>query len=190
MSNLGNRATMSRNLKYYMGLNNKTRQDVCSDLGFAYSTFCEWANGRKYPRIDKIEMLAEYFGIEKSDLIEDKKHTDIGSFITELRQAKNKTLLEMASELNIPVDDLSAYETGAKSVPDQVMILIAKYFNINVMQLQSGDRGLIAFVTENEDIVKRYRRWQDAIGYQVNFTNEEIDKLISYAKFLLSQREK
>lgn len=73
MSDLGNKEIFSKNLKYYMELNNKTRIDVCRDLDFPYTTFAEWYNGNIYPRIDKIELLARYFGIEKSDLIENKE---------------------------------------------------------------------------------------------------------------------
>lgn len=73
MSDLGNKEIFSKNLKYYMTINNKNRNDICDILGFKYSTFSDWYNGNKYPRIDKIEMLANYFRIEKSDLIEDKE---------------------------------------------------------------------------------------------------------------------
>lgn len=69
MSDLGNKAIMAENIKYYMDLNNKSRNDMCEALGFKYSTFTDWVNGKKYPRIDKIEMIANYFGIEKSDLV-------------------------------------------------------------------------------------------------------------------------
>lgn len=72
MSDLGNEKIFSKNLKYYMELNNKTRYDVCKALNFPYTTFSDWYNAKIYPRIDKIEMLANYFGIKKSDLIEDK----------------------------------------------------------------------------------------------------------------------
>lgn len=72
MSNLGNKEVFARNLERYMKAAGKSRNDVCQALGFKYSTFSEWANGRKYPRIDNIERLAYYFGILKSDLIEDK----------------------------------------------------------------------------------------------------------------------
>lgn len=61
------------NLQRYMDINGKKRRDVCEALGLNYSTFTDWIKGKKFPRIDKIEMLADYFGIEKSDLIEDKK---------------------------------------------------------------------------------------------------------------------
>lgn len=72
MSDLGNKEIFSKNLKYYMDLNFKDRNTVCKDLNIPYTTFAEWYNGNIYPRIDKIEMLADYFGILKSDLIEDK----------------------------------------------------------------------------------------------------------------------
>ena len=72
MSDLGNKAIMAENIKYYMEKNNKTRNDVCDDLGIKYTTFSDWVNAKKYPRIDKIEILANYFGIEKSDLVEEK----------------------------------------------------------------------------------------------------------------------
>ncbi|MDL2257552.1 helix-turn-helix domain-containing protein [Eubacteriales bacterium OttesenSCG-928-K08] len=80
MSGLGNKEIFSRNLKYYMALNHKERSEVCDILGVAYTTFSDWENGKTYPRIDKIEMLANYFGIMKSDLIEDK--TDLRDILT------------------------------------------------------------------------------------------------------------
>lgn len=72
MSDLGNKEIFSKNLKYYMTINNKNRNDVCRDLDIPYTTFAEWYNANIYPRIDKIEMLANYFDIKKSDLVEDK----------------------------------------------------------------------------------------------------------------------
>ena len=76
MSDLGNKEIFAKNLKYYMQLNNKDRNDICHDLKFPYTTFAEWYNGKIYPRIDKIEMLANYFNIKKSDLIERKDSED------------------------------------------------------------------------------------------------------------------
>ena len=73
MSDLGNKEIFSRNLKKYMDLNSKDRNDMCKELKLPYTTFTDWYNGTVYPRIDKIEMLANYFNINKSDLIEDKK---------------------------------------------------------------------------------------------------------------------
>lgn len=63
----------SRNLKKYMELNNKTQSDIINDLGLSSSTVSNWCTGQKLPRMNKIEMLANYFGINKSDLIENNE---------------------------------------------------------------------------------------------------------------------
>ena len=73
MSNIGNKEIFSRNLLYYLEKKGKTQREVADAINVSTSAFNEWATGRKYPRIDKIEKLANYFGIQKSDLIEDKK---------------------------------------------------------------------------------------------------------------------
>lgn len=72
MSGLGNKEIIAKNIQYYMDLHGKTRRDMCEALGVKYTTFTDWVKGNVYPRIDKIELMANYFGIEKSDLIEDK----------------------------------------------------------------------------------------------------------------------
>ena len=72
MGALGNKAIFSKNLKYYIEQSGKDRRELADIWGFPYSTVTEWINGRKYPRIDRIEIMADYFGILKSDLIEEK----------------------------------------------------------------------------------------------------------------------
>nr|DAR57263.1 MAG TPA: Repressor protein CI [Caudoviricetes sp.] len=69
---LGNKEIFAKNLKYYLEKKQVTQKDVCKILNFKETTFSEWVRAKSYPRIDKIEMLANYFNIEKSDLIEDK----------------------------------------------------------------------------------------------------------------------
>ena len=76
MSVLGNKEIFAKNLKYYMTINNKNRNDICRDLDIPYTTFAEWYNGNIYPRIDKIQILANYFDIKKSDLVENKEKVD------------------------------------------------------------------------------------------------------------------
>lgn len=70
MSNLGNKEIMAKNIQHYMDINGKSRQEMCQALGVKYTTFTDWVKGNVYPRIDKIELMANYFGIEKSDLVE------------------------------------------------------------------------------------------------------------------------
>lgn len=71
MNNLGNKEIMAKNIQYYLDLKGKDRNEMCRDLGFKYTTVSNWLQGVKYPRIDKIEMMARYFGVTKADLVED-----------------------------------------------------------------------------------------------------------------------
>ena len=95
MSNLGNKITMSNNLKKYLKINNISRNQLSESLGISYSTISDWINGKAYPRIDKIEMMANYFGIEKSDLVEDKstktENQDISTMVDDLMNNLNST---------------------------------------------------------------------------------------------------
>lgn len=72
---MNNNTILAKNLSYYMAEKGIDRNQLCYDLGFKYSTVSEWLSAKKYPRMDKIEMLSAYFGVLKSDLIEDKCHT-------------------------------------------------------------------------------------------------------------------
>lgn len=71
-NDLGNKDIFSKNLKMYMEDKDISRTQLAEILDTPYSTLSDWVNGKKYPRIDKIELLANYFGIDKSDLIEEK----------------------------------------------------------------------------------------------------------------------
>lgn len=71
----------SQNLRYYMSLNNKEQIDLINDLGFNKSAVSTWCNGTRLPRMDKVNMLAEYFNINRSDLIEEKTPSASGSSV-------------------------------------------------------------------------------------------------------------
>lgn len=83
MSELGNKEVMAKNLKFYLNSCGKTQKEMAEIINVPPSTFNNWMRGLKYPRIDKIELLANYFGISKSDLIEDKKAPSTEITLTE-----------------------------------------------------------------------------------------------------------
>lgn len=62
----------SKNLKYYMELRGKTQIDIINDLGVNKSAISTWCNGTRLPRMDKVDMLAKYLNITRSDLIEER----------------------------------------------------------------------------------------------------------------------
>ena len=76
MGGLGNKQVMAKNIQKRMDERGIDRNELCRVMSVPYSTVSDWLNARKYPRIDKIEMMANYFGISKSDLVEDGWQSD------------------------------------------------------------------------------------------------------------------
>ena len=76
MSDIGNKEIFAKNLIHYIERHGKEQKEVADVVGVAPSTFNAWIKAKKYPRIDKIEKLANYFGILKSDLIERHEKSD------------------------------------------------------------------------------------------------------------------
>lgn len=72
MSNLGNKETMSENIAYYLEKSGMDRHKLAEELGVSYSAVSEWLRKASYPRIDKIEKMANIFHVEKSDLVEER----------------------------------------------------------------------------------------------------------------------
>ena len=69
---LGNKKIMGLNIQRLMDKKGIDRNKLSEDINVSYTTISDWINGKTYPRIDKIELMANYFGVEKSDLVEDK----------------------------------------------------------------------------------------------------------------------
>lgn len=199
MSDLGNKAVMAENIKYYMNLHNKTRAEVCKDLGFAYSTFSEWLNAKKYPRIDKIEMMANYFHISKADLVE-RQDSDRKSF-PHRKGVKIPVLGRVVA--GVPVDaveeildyeeitpelattgDFFALQIRGRSMEPRMLdgdVVIVRRQN----DVDSGDTAIV-LVNGDDATVKRISKSDKGISliatnpnvYEPHFyTNEEIESL-------------
>ena len=144
MSNLGNKMTMSNNLKKYLNINNISRNQLSESLGISYSTISDWINGKAYPRIDKIEMMANYFGINKSDLVEEH-------FMDEKPQGLKIPVLGIVAA-GIPisaVEDILDYEEVPQSWKNQ-----GEFFGLRIkgdsMQPKMDD-GDVVIVRQQSD---------------------------------------
>ena len=105
MSNLGNKDIFAKNLAFYVQRSGKDQKEVAEAVGVAPSTFNEWMKAKKYPRIDKIEIIANYFGILKSALIEDSADKEISPSEPTLTEGE-KLMLELFRK--IPEDKQAA----------------------------------------------------------------------------------
>lgn len=62
----------ARNLNYYISLSGKQQKEIANDLGFQPTTFNTWCTGKIIPGMGKVQKIADYFKIGKSDLLDDK----------------------------------------------------------------------------------------------------------------------
>ena len=99
---MDNKEIFSINLKRLMEQKGVSRQELSDVLGVSYFTITDWVKGKKYPRMDKVEMLATYFGVLKSDLIEEKGTTQNNSPEAQPLTEGETMLIELFRK--VPVD--------------------------------------------------------------------------------------
>ena len=76
MSEREEKKIFTENLNKYLKLYDKTQLEVANAIGVSPQTFNTWVKGIAIPRMGKIQRLADYFHIKKSDLIEEHKKPD------------------------------------------------------------------------------------------------------------------
>ena len=63
----------SKNLVEQLLAKGETQASMARYMKISSATASDWCNGRKMPRVDKIQSLCNWLGIELSDLLEEKK---------------------------------------------------------------------------------------------------------------------
>lgn len=117
---LGNKQIMADNIKRLLSAKGLNPRQLAIALDFKYTTVNDWVNAKTYPRIDKIEMLANFFNVSKSDLVENKTEEvpttspiqAIYNQLTPPRQGKalaylEKQLLEQKNEEEAKINEVS-----------------------------------------------------------------------------------
>lgn len=193
MSNLGNKEVMAKNIQFYMDKYEKTRQDMCNALGVKYTTFTDWVKGKSYPRIDKIELMANYFGISKSDLVEERlaNAPSKGVVINVYGRVAAGIPLEMIEDI-IDTEEITEEMArtgeffGLQIKGDSMEPKFSEGDIVIVRQQDDAESGeiVIATVNGNEATCKRLRKYRDGIELISNnpsyepmfFSNEEIEQ--------------
>lgn len=192
MSELGNKDIMAKNIQFYMDKYEKTRQDMCDALGVKYTTFTDWVKGNSYPRIDKIELMANYFGISKADLVED--HTKYES-----NSLKKATTIKIYGRVaaGIPLEAIEDVIDEEK-IPEE-LARTGEFFGLRISgdsmepDIHDGDTVIvkrqddaesdeivIALVNGNDGVCKRLKKYADSIAlislnpnYEPMYFNQE-----------------
>lgn len=69
MSEQEQKELFARNLNIFLVRSNKTQKEVADAIGVSPQTFNTWCQGIAFPRMGKVQLLADYFQIEKVDLL-------------------------------------------------------------------------------------------------------------------------
>ena len=112
-----NRDVFSDNLCLLMRKSGKSRKDISQAIGVSYYTFSDWCNGKKYPRIEKMELLANYFGVTISELV-GNKDVDIETDLSP-RNVKNE-VLDVIIRLHTDAEFLELVEKMSKLDSEQI----------------------------------------------------------------------
>jgi hypothetical protein len=181
MSNNKSKEIFSANLENLMSSRGIDRNKLCSDLGLKYTTVRDWLKGITYPRIGKIELLADYFGVNKSDLIEDKAQ--------EVKELKIPTsplvhkITEKVVKLSTPRKQkvLNYANEQLKEQNNKVITIEENLFEYRVFEKLAAGNGYSYFndgnydtVFYNKDLDHDFASWVFGDSMEPNFQNGEV----------------
>lgn len=167
---LGNKKVMGNNIQFYMNKMGLERADLAKAIGVPYSSLTDWINGKTYPRIDKIERMANYFNIEKSDLVEEHSKAR--------KSTSNRIPVLGRVAAGVPIDaieDIMDYEEISLAGDEYFALQIhgdsmePRMYEGDVVichQQEDAENGEIVVVTVNGDdaTCKRLMKYQGGVA--------------------------
>lgn len=192
MTSLGNKEIMAKNIQRYMRANGLSRKELAQKLNVPYTTITDWIKGNTYPRIDKIEAMANFFGTDKAHLVENPvtyPQAEIEPTPKSARSALPPGTIpvpDLSGLKRIPVLGTSACGSPIEAIREWDYIEVEKATGADFALIAEGksmtgcgimdgsmvlfretsmvDNGQIAAVTvENATTIKRFYRYGDSI---------------------------
>lgn len=162
MNSLGNKNIMAKNIDKHMKKRGISRRKLSADLGISYTTVTDWINAKTYPRIDKIEMMANYFGINKSDLVEESSTQNVTPIKENTTEIKTLPLygnvaagaiaeIEGVDVWNVETIDIPSVMLGRYANDDH---LFSMYVNGDSMDKVIPSGSIIAVKTLEDNLYK------------------------------------
>lgn len=86
MSENEQKTIFSKNLNRLVSRSGKSQKEIADAIGISPQSFNTWMQGTAIPRMGKIQLLADYFHVNKSDLLEEKSGYYINPETAEIAQ--------------------------------------------------------------------------------------------------------
>lgn len=162
--------------------------DLAAALSVPFSTVADWVHGRKYPRMDKVQAIADYFGILKSDLTEDGNPLPTNAFSIDLSSCHRIPILGRISA-GLPLyaeEHIEGYTLTDLNGGAEYFGLRVSGDSMNALRINEGDiiivrrqeeveQGEVAVVlVDGEDAtVKRFYSSDTTVTLMPQSTNPE-----------------
>lgn len=168
-----------KNLLFYLDRLGLTQTEFARELGYPETTVSNWFNKNTYPRPDKIQEMANYFGVRRTDLTENNEEQQ-----APLKNAKSVPIIgtiaagsPLLAEENIVdyflIDSRVDADFGL-TVKGESMIN-ANIFDGDIVfirkqpTLENGEIG--AILLENEATLKRFSKTDGSVILQAENPN-------------------
>lgn len=194
MTDIERKKIFSKNLNYYLSKANKTQREVADAISVSPQTFNTWCQGIALPRMGKVQRLADYFHIEKSDLIDER---------TEQPSSPKSNIVKILGRVaaGIPLEAITDI-VDEEEIPEE-LARTGEFFGLRISgdsmepDIHNGDTVIvkrqddaesdeivIALVNGNDGVCKRLKKYADSIAlislnpnYEpMYFSREEIEE--------------
>lgn len=182
----------SKNLNRYIYQSGKQQKEIALDLGYSPTTFNTWCVGKIIPSAGKIQKIADYFNIGKSDLLDDKISTPIKRYYVNVLGCVSAGIPIEAIQDIIDTEEISEKMArtgtffGLSIKGDSMEPKISNGDVVIVRQQYDAETGdiVIATINGNEATCKRLRKYKEGIELIPNnpsyeplyFSNKEIEE--------------
>ena len=183
MTDIDQKKIFSKNLNYFLSKYNKTQKEVADAIAVSPQTFNTWCKGIALPRMGKVQKLADYFHIEKSDLIDERlpASTDDSSSSDQKQRSKGIVIkvygrvaagipIEMIEDVidteEIPEDMAKTGSFfGLLIKGDSMLPNICDGDTVIIRCQEDAENGdtVIVTVNGNDATCKRLRKYKDGI---------------------------
>lgn len=93
-----NRQIFGENFRRWLSVRGISRSEIAARAGVSYSAISEWYHGRKYPRVDMIEKIAQILDIPKTALTEAGENLSAAAKYDRLTESQKKIIDQMLNE--------------------------------------------------------------------------------------------
>lgn len=131
MTNNEQTKIFAQNLTHYVRASGKMQKDIAKELGYPLQTFNGWCKGVSFPSMDKVQKIADYFHIGKTDLLD--KQPDINKASLEYllktitkgySTPKDRPIVDYLVDLTSNENIQILIETARKSDPRDIQMAI------------------------------------------------------------------